>query len=471
MRNVNKLLKKVFFLVSQQRDITGRLHTAHKIAAFWITFFVLSQSPAHALKIEITQGQIRPDPVAITHFHNTDSTLQKLGADISGVISADLERSGLFEAVNRAAFIQTEESLATQLPRFADWRLIKARFLLCGIIKENGEREIVIDFRFYDVITGQQMLALSLTSDRLKWRKIAHMIADSIYTRVTGEKGLFNSQVIYVETMGARGKNIKKRLMRMDQDGENVEALTDGKNFVLMPRYSPDGKTVAYLGYVNKNAHVHIIDLSTGKESATGDLGKLLKGFGNMTFAPRFMPDSKSLLMSLVKDGTSAIYHFDLPTKTLTPLTPHRSIDTSPCPSPDGQHIVFTSDRVREGGEQIYVMDVSGSNVRRISFGEGKYSQPVWSPRGDLIAFTKQLRGQFYIGLMRPDGTEERLIAQGYLTEAPDWAPNGRYLIFTLENRGSNKGQIMMIDLTGNHQHPIKASRDSSDCTWSPLLN
>jgi TolB protein len=239
-----------------------------------------------------------------------------------------------------------------------------------------------------------------------------------------------------------------------------------------MPRYSPDNKMVAYLGYFNNRAHVHVMDLSTGRESKLGGLDKLLKNFSDMTFAPRFTPDSKGLLMTLVKGGKSAIYHFDLASKTLTALTQHRSIDTSPCSSPDGQQIVFTSDRDREGGEQIYVMDSNGGNVHRISFGEGKYSQPVWSPRGDLIAFAKQHKGKFYIGLMAPDGTGERLIADGYLVEAPDWAPNGRYLIFTRENRSSRqKGELVMIDLTGHHQLPIKASTDSTDCSWSPLLN
>ena len=427
-------------------------------------------SLAHALKVEITQGLVRPDPIAITYFYNSDSSLRVLGEDIAKLVGADLESSGLFELINRMAFIQTEESLAAQSPRFSDWRAIKARFLLCGKIESAGGSQITIHFRLYDVITGQQMEGLSLTSDRLKWRKMAHMIADAVYSRVTNEAGYFNTQVVYVETMGPRGKNIKKRLMRMDQDGANSEALTDGKNLVLMPRYSADGKMIAYLGYIENNAQVHLMDLTTKSESRMVNLSKILRDFGEMTYAPRFSPDSKSLIMSLVKNGSSAIYRFDLDTTTLTPLTSHRSIDTSPCFSPDNQQIVFTSDRDREGGEQIYIMDRSGGNVRRISFGEGKYSQPVWSPRGDLIAFTKQLKGRFYIGLMTPQGTDERLIAQGFLVEAPDWSPNGRYLIFTQEDSSRGPGRIMMIDLTGRNQRVIKTTRDSSDCTWSPLL-
>jgi TolB protein len=437
------------------------------------SWFVIISSSAQALKVEITQGQICPDPIAITYFHNPDSALKLLGENIANVVSNDLLRSGLFEPLSRAAFIQTEESLTTQEPRYADWRLIKARFLVCGSITAVDNTKITIDFHLHDVITGQKLLSLSLTGERLKWRKISHMIADAIYSRITNEKGFFNTHIVYVETLGKRGKHARKRLMRMDQDGENLQPLTDGNHLVLMPRYSPDNRMVAYLGYFNNKAHVHVMDLASGKESKLAGLDQLLKGFGEMTFAPRFTPDSKGLLITLVKGGKSAIYHFDFTSRTLTTLTQHRSIDTSPCPSPDGKQIVFTTDRDREGGEQIYVMDSNGGNVHRISFGEGKYSQPVWSPRGDLIAFTKQHKGKFYIGLMAPDGTGERLIAEGYLLEAPDWAPNGRYLIFTRENRSSRQttGQLVMIDLTGHHQLPIKASTDSTDCSWSPLLN
>lgn len=435
------------------------------------SWFILTSLPTQALKVEITQGQIRPDPIAITYFHNADHNLKSLGENIAKVVSNDLTRSGLFEPIDRSAFIQTEEALLTQAPRYADWRLIKARFLVCGSITSTDNIKITLVFHLHDVITGQKLLSLSLTGERLKWRKIAHIIADAVYSRVTNEKGFFNTQIVYVETMGKRGKLAKKRLVRVDQDGENIQPLTNGKHLVLMPRYSPNNKMVAYLGYVNNIAHVHVMDLARGKELSLGGLDKILKDFSDMTYAPRFTPDSNCLLMTLVKDGKSAIYNFNIMSKTLMALTAHRSIDTSPCSSPDGKHIVFTSDRDREGGEQIYVMDSNGGNVHRISFGEGKYSQPVWSPRGDLIAFTKQHKGRFYIGIMAPDGTDERLIADGYLVEAPDWAPNGRYLMFTRESRSPRTGQLVMIDLTGHHQIPIKASPDSTDCSWSPLLN
>jgi TolB protein len=422
----------------------------------------LIATAAQALKIEITKGEVRPDPIAITNFYSEDSEVRGIGSDIAEVVGNDLVSSGLFELTPEGSFIQKEESVAKEGPRFADWRSLGSRFLLTGKINEEWGGKITVDFILYDVIAGQKLIALSMSSDKKKWRKIAHMIADAVYSRVTNETGYFNTHIVYVETV-SKGKNSRKRIMRMDQDGENSEALTDSSRLVLTPRYSPDGQKIAYLSYMNNSAHVYLLNLQTKNKETLGNLGE-------MNFAPRFSPDSKTVVMSLVKGGKSAIYKFDLETKKLVQLTEHRSIDTSPCFSPDGTHIVFTSDRDKEGGEQLYIMDINGGNVRRISFDKGKYSQPVWSPRGDLIAFTKQIGGQFYIGVIGPEGTGERLIAEGYLVEGADWSPNGRYLIFTKEHATSGQSQIYKVDLTGRYTQQVKTKKDASDCTWSPLL-
>ncbi len=431
-----------------------------KKALLILCCFFITQS--HALKIEITKGEVRPDPIAITNFYSEDVDLQTLGHNIAEVVGTDLVSSGLFDLISPSAFIQKEDSLKKEGPRFADWRLLKTRFLLTGEIKDGWGGKVTIEFSLYDVITGQKMVSLSMEGDKTKWRKIAHMIADAIYSRVTNESGYFNTHIIYVEAI-SKGKNPRKRIMRMDQDGENCEGLTDGKGLVLTPRYSPDGHKIAYLAYVGNSAHVYLLNLQSKSRESLGNLGE-------MNFAPRFSPDGHTVVMSLVKGGMSAIYTYDLGSKKLTKLTEHRSIDTSPCFSPDGTQIVFTSDRDREGGEQLYIMDRNGGNVRRISFDKGKYSQPVWSPRGDLIAFTKQLGGRFYIGVISPEGIGERLIAEGYLVEGSDWSPNGRYLIFTKEQGSGGKSQIYKVDLTGRNMQLVKTARNASDCTWSPLL-
>lgn len=414
------------------------------------------------LKIEITKGDVNPDPIAVVDFYNPDA-IETLGEDIARVITNDLEASGLFLAIGKSAFLETAQSLTANGPNMNNWRPLKARFLVFGDVTSSGDK-IKINFRLYDVLTGQQMQGLSFEGEQKNWRRMAHIIADNIYGRATGESGVFDSKIVFIEDINNDRKNPQKRLMIMDWDGFNPQPLTDGKNLVLSPRISPDAKKVVYLAYVNKQPRVYVMDLAT---KASKELGH----FPGMTFAPRFSPDSKKVIFSYEKAGASAVYAMDLVSGKLDQLTPHRSIDTSPCFSPDGTQIVFVSDR--DGPRpQLYVMNADGSNVKRITFGKGRtrYFQPVWSPRGDLITFTKQDGGSFYIGVVTTDGTGERLIAQGFLVESPTWSPNGRYIMYTRESSIIGKSQIDMIDLTGRNRRRIPTLKGASDGSWSPLL-
>lgn len=423
---------------------------------FLCFLFIICQ--VKALKIEITQGQIQPIPIAITDFYGND-----LSSEIAQVIREDLESSGLFNPLDKSSFIQSPVSLQ-QTVRFADWRLLNAQCLMTGkIIKENDKLKVY--FTLYDVFKGEMMISpIELSSETTKWRKIAHMIADAIYERITGETGYFDTKIAFVDETGPSGRRTKV-LMIADRDGFNPKQLTDGKNLVLTPRFSPSIHPIIYLEFINKKATVYLLDLQSNQKRSLGN-------FDGLSFAPRFSPDGQNVVMSLSKNGSTAIYTMNIYSNKLTRLTEHLSIDTSPCCSPDGQQIVFTSDR--SGTEQIYVMDKQGDNVRRISFGEGSYSQPSWSPRGDLIAFTKQLPGRrFYIGVMNSDGTAERLIADGWLVESPTWAPNGRVLMFTKETQGGRKSssRLYSIDLTGHNMRMMQTPNDASDPAWSPLLS
>ncbi|MCX7351985.1 MAG: Tol-Pal system beta propeller repeat protein TolB [Proteobacteria bacterium] len=417
----------------------------------------------HALKIEITKGDIQPDPIAVVDFHNPDS-IDNLGEDIAKVLINDLEASGLFVAIGKTAFLQTADSLVASGPNMSNWRPLKARFLVYGEVKKLSSDKITISFRLFDVLTGQQMQGLSYNGEQKNWRRMTHIMADSIYGRTTGETGVFDSKIVFIEDINNDRKNPKKRMMIMDWDGFNPQALTDGKNLVLTPRVSPDAQKVAYLSYINQQPRVYIMDL---KNKSSKELGH----FPGMTLAPRFSPDSSKVVMSYEKDGASAVYIMDVASGKKDQLTEHRCIDTSPCYSPDGNQIVFVSDR--DGPKpQLFVMDTSGGNVRRISFGKGgsRYFQPAWSPRGDLIAFTKQVEGTFYIGVMFPDGTGERLIAQGYMVESPTWSPNGRYIMYSRQGSLLDKSQIDMIDLTGRNRRRIPTQKGATDGSWSPLM-
>ena len=431
----------------------------------FIVLFVLSYPARATLEIDVTQGQIAPTPIAIPDFIHVDGN-EVVGRDIAAVVGNDLEHSGLFRLISKASFLQDTPSVF-QHPRFADWRMVNAQCLLVGRVT-SGSGKVTVEFHLFDVYNGTSMLALSLSAKQEQWRKVAHMIADAVYNRVTGEGGYFNTKVAYIDESGPRGTKRVRRLAIMDWDGHNNVYLTSGAHMVLTPRFAPNAKEIAYLAYANKTAHVYIINVHTRKK-------RLIGHFKGMTFAPHFSPDGRSLLLSLAREGTTALYKMDLSSGTVSRLTGHSCIDTSPCYSPDGAQIVFTSDRSDPDNcrEKIYVMDSNGGNVHQISFGDGKYSQPVWSPRGDLIAFTKQLGGRFYIGVMNADGSNERLIADGHLVEAPTWAPNGRVILFTKESGGGRRGntRLYAVDLTGRNIRSLKTPRDSSDGSWSRLLS
>ena len=416
------------------------------------------------VSIDITRGTVEALPLAVTDFHGIVAPEKEIGRNIAAVVSANLERSGLFSPLDKRAFIQTAASLRVR-PRFSDWRVINAQALVQGNVKLQQDGQLRVEFRLWDVFSEAQMRGRAFVTVSENWRRVAHMISDEIYKRVTGESGYFNTRIVFIAESGPTRRRIK-RLAIMDQDGANHQYLTDGSNLVLTPRFSPTLQEITYLSYFNDEPRVYLFEIESGRQ-------ELLGGFQGMTFAPRFTSDGKSVLMSYAKNGNSDVWRMDLSTRKATQLTKHSAIDTSPSASPDGAEIAFNSDR--GGTPQLYVMDGNGANVRRISFGRGRYSTPVWSHRGDLIAFTKQASGKFHIGVMRPDGSGERILTESFLDEAPTWAPNGRVLMFFRQTPTDSKGKggtsrLFSIDLTGHNLREVITSGDASDPAWSPLI-
>lgn len=415
------------------------------------------------LKVDVTRGTVKPLPIAITNFIGNGPPEVQLGRRISGVIQADLARSGLFDPIDEKAFIDVERSLET-LPRFQNWRILNAQAMVQGRITLLADQRMKVQFRLWDVFAQQQMVGQVYTTVTSNWRRIAHIVSDAIYKRVTGEEGYFDTRVVYIAETGSQIRRIK-RLAIMDQDGENHHFLTDGSSLVLTPRFSPSRQEITYMSYHGNVPRVYIFNIDTGRQEVLGD-------FPGMTFAPRFSPDGDSVIMSMAESGNTEIYTMDLRTRKVRQLTRHSAIDTSPYFSPDGKRVVFNSDR--SGTQQLYIMKADGSSVKRISFGKGRYATPVWSPRGDLIAFTKFTGGRFYIGVMGVNGKGERLLAEGFLVESPTWAPNGRVLMFFRESprgtRGEKDSKLFSIDLTGQNEREILTPMDASDPAWSPLI-
>jgi TolB protein len=425
---------------------------------------LLLSSARAEVRIDITRGHLEPLPIAITNFFGKGTQNQEVGTDIATVIAGNLERSGLFKPIDKGAFLQKPEALQVQ-PRYSDWRVINAQALVNGSVSLQPDGRLRVEFRLWDVFAEAQMTGLAYFTEPNNWRRVAHIISDAIYKRITGESGYFDTRVVYVAESGPLRRRVK-RLAIMDQDGANIRYLTNGDALVLTPRFSPAAQEITYLSYFNNTPRVYLFNIESGRQ-------ELLGNFKGMTFAPRFTPDGQSVLMAFAERGNSDIRSMDLRTRKSIRLTTHPAIDTSPSGSPDSRFVVFNSDR--GGSPQIYVMNIDGSNVHRISFGRGRYATPVWSPRGDLIAFTKQLSGEFYIGVMRPDGSGERLLTKSFLDEAPTWSPNGRVLMFFRQQPSDSKGRggrtrLYSVDLTGYNLREVITPGDASDPAWSSLL-
>ncbi len=442
-----------------------------KIAILFIIFFIFNSYSYALIKVDITRGNLDPLPIAVSPLHVDDKSenikeleVKNLGASISSIIEKNFKSTGLFNPLKKEAFVQKPD-IAHLKPRFEDWRLIKAQALVTGKLSINGNK-LKVEFRLWDLTASKEMVALAFTTTPSNWRRVAHIISDKIYERLTGEDGYFDTRIIYVAESGPKNQRVKK-LAIMDQDGSRTKYLTLGNELVLTPRFNPSNQMVTYLSYFRNLPRVYLLDIETGKQEVVGN-------FPGMTFAPRFSPDGKKIIMSFAKDGNSDIYTMDLETRIVERITDHSSIDTSPSYSPDGKYISFNSDR--SGLQQIYVMKSDGSNVKRITFGNGIYGTPVWSPRGDLIAFTKMRKGKFYIGVMRSDGSGERLLTENFYQEAPSWSPNGRVLVFYRETKSGPDGKgfsakLWSIDITGYNERKIQTETDASDPSWSSLLS
>jgi len=437
---------------------------------FILTFFKFNVAYS-LIEVDITRGNLDPLPIAVSPLHvdnqsenYEDIKIKELGDLISSVIEKNFLSTGLFNPLNKDAFVQKPD-IAHLKPRFEDWRLITAQALVTGKILVKDEK-LKVEFRLWDLAASREMIALSFTTTPSNWRRVAHIISDKIYERLTGETGYFDTRIIYVSETGLKTERVK-RLAIMDQDGANTKYLTLGNELVLTPRFNPTNQLVTYMSYFRNLPRVYLLDIETGIQEVVGN-------FPGMTFAPRFSPDGKKIIMSFAKDGNSDIYTMDLESRLVERITEDSSIDTSPSFSPDGKYICFNSDR--SGLQQIYTMKSDGTNVKRISFGNGIYGTPVWSPRGDLIAFTKMRAGKFYIGVMRSDGTGERLLTENYYQEAPSWSPNGRLLVFYRETKSGKDGlgftaKLWSIDITGYNERELKTETDASDPSWSSLLS
>jgi TolB protein len=412
-------------------------------------------------RLDITQGNFQPMPIAIPNFVGATVNDTDMAQAITQIITADLQRSGLFAPIDPAAYIEKIVNFDT-VPNYQDWRTINAQALITGRVGQQSDGRLTAEFRLWDVLAGQQLgpgQEYRTTPDN--WRRLAHITADAVYQRITGIKGYFDSRIVFVDETGPKQRRIK-RLAMMDQDGANVRYLTRGDELVVTPRFSPSSQEITYMAFGEGDPRVYLLNITTNEREVVGN-------FPGMSFSPRFSPDGQNVIMSLQEGSNSNIFVMDLRSQLTTRLTDTQAIDTSPCYSPDATRICFTSDR---GGQpQIYVMAATGGAAQRISFGDGIYSTPVWSPTGDYIAFTKQFADKFAIGVMKPDGSGERILTEGFHNEGPTFAPNGQVIMYFSDVMGGPGPSLYTINISGRNQLRVPTPSFASDPAWSPLLS
>jgi len=428
--------------------------------AMWGAVAVVTPASAE-LNLILDGPTVEPMPIAVAPFVD-EGGAGDYAQEIGRVVVADLVGTGLFYEIAPEAHISRVTAFDAPIA-FADWKAINAQALVVGAVTVSGD-QITVKFRAFDVFSEVQVdgAALQFAGTTDGWRRMAHKVADVIYSKITGESGYFDSRVVFVAESGPKNERLK-RLAVMDYDGANVAYLTDSSALVTSPRFSPAGDRILYTSYETGFPRVTLLDVNSLERRT------LQEQPGTMSFSPRFSPDGNRVVFSLEQGGNSDIYLLDLESGALNQLTNSPAIETAPSFSPDGSQITFESDRT--GEQQVYVMPASGGEGTRISGGEGRYGTPVWSPRGDYIAFTKQNAGRFHIGVMRTDGSEERLLTASFLDEGPTWAPNGRVLMFTRETSGAGgQTSLWSVDITGRNLKQIPTDGPATDPAWSPLL-
>lgn len=425
----------------------------------WLNMAAAQDGP---LRIKITQGVIEPLKFAIPEFEAENVEAKEIATKISRIVAADLASSGLFREIPSNRFIAQRKTFEEPV-RFPDWRAVNAQALVTAAVNTDISGKLTVKFRIFDIFSGVQLgQGMQLSGRTQAIRRMAHKVADQVYERIIGEGPYFDSRIVFVSESGPKDKRLK-RLAIMDFDGENMQFLTGNDNIVLAPRISSDGKQVLYTSWETGFPQIYLLSVETGRRKRVNTPGN------GVAFSPRFSPNNERIVFSYERDGNIDIYLMELNSLRSARLTSSPFIDTAPSFSPDGRKIVFESDR--SGAQQLYILPVTGGAPKRISFGNGRYGTPVWSPRGDLIAFTKQSNGRFGIGVMRIDGTKERLLSASFLDEGPTWSPNGRVIMFARETRGpSGAPSIYSVDITGRNLRPLNLRAPASDPSWGPVL-
>jgi TolB protein len=428
---------------------TGRLHRFLQAAI--IVFFLLAPAPGAraVLTIEIIGSGSTQYPVAIVPFRAEGGAAQP----ISPVVAADLARSGVFSLVDAGGLNPVPHE--PQDVNYATWRARGAEAVVIGSVSPVSGDRYEVRFRLMDVTKQAQLAGFAYTASAAQLRLTAHKIADVIYEKLTGDKGVFSTRIAYIVKTGKRYE-----LQVADADGYGAQAVRWSSEPIISPVWSPDGTRLAYVSFENKKPVVYVQSLLTGQNRAVAN-------YWGSNSAPAWSPDGRTLAVVLSKDGGSQIYFIN-PDGRGEPrrMTFSSAIDTEPNFSPDGELLIFTSDR--GGSPQIYGMPVAGGEPRRLTF-EGTYNvSPRFSPDGKSFTFIQRNGGRFNVAVQDFTTRQVQVLTDGALDESPSFAPNGRMILYATEMRG--RGMLSAVSSDGKVKQRLTAETgDVREPAWGPL--
>ncbi|RBA25471.1 Tol-Pal system beta propeller repeat protein TolB [Herminiimonas fonticola] len=404
-------------------------------------------SLAHAqLRVEIAGVGANQIPVAIATFGDESLAPHQ----VSAIIKADLLRSGYFKVIDTGSVL-TENSAVN----LADWKSKGADALVVGSVQRLPDGRFDVKYRLFDTIKGAQLSSLALANQPQFIRVSAHKIADDIYEKLTGIRGVFATRVAYVTKSGK-----EFRLEIADSDGEGTQVALRSNEPIISPAWSPDGTKVAYVSFENKKPVVYIQDLVSRQRTVAAN-------FKGSNSAPSWSPDGKRLAVALSRDGLTQVYVVNADGTNPRRLSNSNGIDTEPQFSADGQNIYFTSDR--SGGPQIYKMSANGGEARRVTFSGGYNISPRISPDGKFLAYISRREGKFQLFTLDLSNGQEQRLSDTVKDESPSFSPNGKYLMYATES--GRRGTLAVVSVDGQvKQRLTTQAGDIREPTWGPFM-